>query len=328
MQLHPLHACFPLVVLLFTAVHLASGNKKSKANSFFSDDSKEQFKDGDPPIYYPPAEDSWSVEFPKTGGGGYPSAEDSSFESSPDKYDEDDDEFYQKSPVNGKKPFDSWGVDSSHRRPNSYSKGPSYGGGGYSANKKPYEEDYDSPVNSNEHHDYDNFDPANYANGYPHKNQKPPSHNSNLGASYNKPDSKYNYDDRYSANHKQYGQSYDVDKSYNDKPYHKSKPYQERPYKERPYSERPHYEKPHNERPHNERPYKPNANRLTCYDREETCTPLNKCPINARFDDYDAIQKCTLPDNKDGVCCPPPELPTPRGEACKHLKDIIFTFFL
>lgn len=275
MRLHRLPICFQLAVLLIGGIQLIGG-EKTKAKSFFSDDSSE-FKGGDPPLYFPPpAQDSWSVEFPKDAGG-FASNEDNSFETN--KYDDEDDEFYQR-------PGGEY-LDSSHGRPEPYRRP-----FGYSTNKKPYEEDYDSPANSYEHHDYDNFEPS-YATGH---NKNADHHkNFNQKPSYSKPSAepvKYDtkYDDRYPVN-----------KPYNGKPYIK------------PYNNG---DKPYNDKPYNSKPY---ANRLTCYDREETCTPLNRCPINIRFDDYEAIQKCTLSDNSDGVCCPPPELPTPRGEACAYI---------
>lgn len=145
----------------------------------------------------------------------------------------------------------------------------------YTGGKRPFEDEYDSPAgNSYEHHDYDN---EFQPNGY----HKPPSsnYNHNYHAFYStstaRPEPSYGHHGQYSAGRPENVPSYEANKKY----------------KERPYT-----------------------NRLTCFDREETCTPLNKCPISTRFDDYDAIQKCTLPDHTDGICCPPPELPTPRGE--------------
>lgn len=246
MILHRL-TCFLLLFLLVTSARLTGGEK---AKSFFSDDFSDfDFKDDDDqPLYYPPSQDSWSVEFPKSSG--YNVNEDHSYEN---RFDDEDD----------------WNADS-HRRPSFYKRPPF--GGHPTPGKRPFGEDYDSPVNSYEHHDYDNDFVQNSYHKKPLSNKNHDTY-STTTAGRPSQDGKYpavNHDQQYN------GPSYDANKQYKEKPY---------------------------------------ANKLTCYDREETCTPLNKCPISTRFDDYEAIQRCTLPDHTDGVCCPPPELPTPRGQS-------------
>lgn len=191
---------------------------------------------------------------------------------------EEDDEFYKKPNEDFKKPY----YNSKPYKNDYYLK----------LNKKPYEDDYDTHY---DHHDYDNFDLT---------NKRPAQDNY---VNHNKKPTKLQYETNFNN---QKPSSY-----YNNKYVHKGNKYDKKPLNNKPYDNRPHENEDDDEKPYNnynQQYSKPNH--LTCHDKEETCSPLHKCPINIRFDDYDAVQKCTLKDGSDGVCCPPAESPSPRDE--------------
>lgn len=265
-------------LLVICSIHLISCEK---GKSFFiDDDDSSEYKHDFPSAYKKPS--SWSVEFPSDKHGGHGSS-----------YEDDDD---HHKPYSFKKPYKS---DLLFNKPY----------------KKPYDDEYESHEyephkyddEENEHHDYDHHHfkrpPHEIEYNFDDFNRRPTSVSHSTTTS--KPS---NYDSTYKpVLFTEYNNKYNINKP--NKPTKSNKSNRpNRPNKQHS-NEHPTYT--------TNKPYPINANeysnmKITCYDREHTCTPQAKCPLT-RFDDLDSIMRCTLPNQPDfGVCCPPPEYPMQR----------------
>jgi len=168
---------------------------------------------------------------------------------------------------------DSWSID--------FSKS-----GRYQGNSNDKKNNYEESTAEYDHHDYDNNDKStddlqDYDVEFDYSSKKPAN-------------KKPTYSTKKPVHYNQYNNKYDINKLDKDR---YSTPY-------RPVDKYTSITKKPN-------PTKSNS-KIACYDREHTCVPQTRCPLT-RFENFETIQKCTLPyDGKPGVCCPSQEYPTAR----------------